>query len=235
MDLFLNWWTGVVWIIVMFLSAVWTLILTAPIHSQQRIYWWASDTMLHFSKSDEETWRPGGIRSHFHKVFIFGLTIPKNGELKSVNWLLYSLPVFSQPSSSLLSEQSSSPSQRHDKRTHRPDIQRNWSAMHIDVPDGEKEACDRCEIHTHTHTHTNTTRKQLLTAVLFIGLVVAVVFSVTPPACIYTHATAAHELCRTAGLVGGCVHTQTHTQDQTCTHTPKNHRSSITLVKSTIL
>ncbi len=28
----INWWTGVVWIIVMFLSAVWTLILTAPIH-----------------------------------------------------------------------------------------------------------------------------------------------------------------------------------------------------------
>ncbi len=27
-----NWWTGVVWIIVMFLSAVWALILTAPIH-----------------------------------------------------------------------------------------------------------------------------------------------------------------------------------------------------------
>ncbi len=27
----INWWTGVVWIIVMFLSAVWTLILTAPI------------------------------------------------------------------------------------------------------------------------------------------------------------------------------------------------------------
>ncbi len=33
------------WIIVMFLSAVWTLILTAPIH------WWASDAMLQFSKS----------------------------------------------------------------------------------------------------------------------------------------------------------------------------------------
>ncbi len=33
MDLFLkNWWTGAVWITVMFLSAVWTLILTAPIH-----------------------------------------------------------------------------------------------------------------------------------------------------------------------------------------------------------
>ncbi len=28
----INWWTGLVWIIVMFLSAVWTLILTAPIH-----------------------------------------------------------------------------------------------------------------------------------------------------------------------------------------------------------
>ncbi len=58
MDLFqllsspdVNWWTGVVWIIVMFLSAVWTLILTAPIH----FHWWASDGMLNFSKSDEET------------------------------------------------------------------------------------------------------------------------------------------------------------------------------------
>ncbi len=28
----INWWVGVVWIIVMFLSGVWTLILTAPIH-----------------------------------------------------------------------------------------------------------------------------------------------------------------------------------------------------------
>ncbi len=28
----INWWTGVVWIIVMFLAAVWTLSLTAPIH-----------------------------------------------------------------------------------------------------------------------------------------------------------------------------------------------------------
>ncbi len=32
----INWWTGVMWIIVMFLSAVWTLILTAPIHCR----WW---------------------------------------------------------------------------------------------------------------------------------------------------------------------------------------------------
>ncbi len=32
-----NWWTGVVCIIVMFLSAVWTLILTAPIHCRGSI------------------------------------------------------------------------------------------------------------------------------------------------------------------------------------------------------
>ncbi len=32
-----NWWTGVVWIIVMFLPAVWTLILTAPIHCRASI------------------------------------------------------------------------------------------------------------------------------------------------------------------------------------------------------
>ncbi len=42
-----NWWTEVVWIIVMSLSAVWTLILTAPIHC--RGLW--CDVMLHFSKS----------------------------------------------------------------------------------------------------------------------------------------------------------------------------------------
>ncbi len=46
-----NWWTGVVWIIVRFLSAVWTLILTAPIHYRGSIvgkwcnakfllFWW---------------------------------------------------------------------------------------------------------------------------------------------------------------------------------------------------
>ncbi len=32
-----HWWTGVVWIIAMFLSAVWTLILTAPIHHRGAI------------------------------------------------------------------------------------------------------------------------------------------------------------------------------------------------------
>ncbi len=47
----INWWTGVVCIIVMFLSAVWTLILTAPIHYRACI----AETLMHFSKSDEET------------------------------------------------------------------------------------------------------------------------------------------------------------------------------------
>ncbi len=38
----INWCTGVLWIIVMFLSALGTLILTAPIHLK-RIHWWAID------------------------------------------------------------------------------------------------------------------------------------------------------------------------------------------------
>ncbi len=37
---------------VLFLSNVWTLILTAPIHCRASI---AEQVMLHFSKSDEET------------------------------------------------------------------------------------------------------------------------------------------------------------------------------------
>lgn len=53
------------------------------------------------------------------------------------------LPVFSQPSSSLWSEQSSSPSHLHDRRTQRPVPQRNWSGVHMDV----------AARHTHTRTH----------------------------------------------------------------------------------
>ncbi len=44
-----NWWTGVVWIIVMFLSAVWTLILTAPIHCRLKdplVSKWCNDNFL---------------------------------------------------------------------------------------------------------------------------------------------------------------------------------------------
>ncbi len=70
----INWWTRVSWIIVMFLSAVWTLILTAPIH----IHCWASDANLHFSKSDEETNSSTSCMpwewAHFQLIFIFGRT-----------------------------------------------------------------------------------------------------------------------------------------------------------------
>ncbi len=43
-----SWWTGVVWIIIMFLSAVWTH--SDGTHSLQRIYWWASDVIIYYSK-----------------------------------------------------------------------------------------------------------------------------------------------------------------------------------------
>ncbi len=175
----------------------------------------------------KQTWRPGGIRSHFHKVFIFGLTIPKSVELKCIFltclFTAFFITVIRAVILAITAPWQAHTSTRHTAKLISHAHRRTWRWER-----GMWQMWNPL-------THTNTTRKQLLTAVLFIGLVVAVVFSVTPPACIYTHATAAHELCRTAGLVGGCVHTQTHTQDQTCTHTPENHRSSITLVKSTIL
>ncbi len=46
-----NWWTGVVWIIVMFLVDT----DSDGTHSLQSIHWWDTDAMLHFSKPDEET------------------------------------------------------------------------------------------------------------------------------------------------------------------------------------
>ena len=51
-------------------------------HSLQRIHWWASDVMLHFSKSDEETnsstsWMTCGW-GHYQQIYIFGWTIPLN-------------------------------------------------------------------------------------------------------------------------------------------------------------
>ncbi len=46
-----NWWTGVLWIIVMFLSDS----HSDGTHSLQSIRCWDTDAMLHFYKSDEET------------------------------------------------------------------------------------------------------------------------------------------------------------------------------------
>ncbi len=69
-----SWWTGAVWIIVMFLSAVWTLILTAPIHCR-------SDEMLHFSKSIKPIYILYGLRastfSFLGKLACFCLQISK--------------------------------------------------------------------------------------------------------------------------------------------------------------
>ncbi len=53
----INWWTGVVWITC---GLLWWFYQCLDSHSDgthslQRIHWWASDGMLHFSKSDEET------------------------------------------------------------------------------------------------------------------------------------------------------------------------------------
>ncbi len=46
-----NWWTGVVWIIVMFLSDS----HSDGTHSLQSIHCWDTDAETHFYKSDEET------------------------------------------------------------------------------------------------------------------------------------------------------------------------------------
>ncbi len=46
-----NWWTGVVWIIVMFLSDS----HSDGTHSLQSIHCWDTDAETHFSKPDEET------------------------------------------------------------------------------------------------------------------------------------------------------------------------------------
>ncbi len=83
-------WSGVdyLWIIVMFLSAVWTLILTAPIHCGGSI---GEQVMLYyyFSKSDKETnsstswiiWR----WVNFQEIFFYGWTI----SLRLINSLCY--------------------------------------------------------------------------------------------------------------------------------------------------
>ncbi len=71
-------WSGVdyLWIIVMFLSAVWTLILTAPIHcrgfiGEQVMY--SNATFLQIC-SNEETNSWGWV--DFQQALIFGLTNP---------------------------------------------------------------------------------------------------------------------------------------------------------------
>lgn len=61
------------------------------------------------------------------------------------------LPVFSQPSSSLWSEQSSSPSHLHDNLTQRPVPQRNWSVVHMDVAEGDGDTNEEKNTHVQIH------------------------------------------------------------------------------------
>ncbi len=83
---YVNWWAGVVWFtcgLLWCFYQLFGLILTAPIHCRGS-NWWASDGMLNFSKSDEETnsstsWLAWGwVHFHFwvNHSFVF-LTIFK--------------------------------------------------------------------------------------------------------------------------------------------------------------
>ncbi len=69
----INWWTGVVWIIVMFLSAVLTLILTAPIHcrestGEQVMQCQISPNLM--KKNSSTSWMAWGW-VHFQQIQIF--------------------------------------------------------------------------------------------------------------------------------------------------------------------
>ncbi len=75
-----NWWTGVVWIIVMFLSAVWTLILTAPIHCRGSKWWNA--TFLQIWWRNKLIYIFNGLR--VKHIFIFRWTIPIKLWIKDV-------------------------------------------------------------------------------------------------------------------------------------------------------
>ncbi len=68
-----NWWTGVVWIIVMFLSAVWTLILTAPIHCRGSI---TEQVMECYNISPNVFQWKNNLIYIYRMNFYFGWTIP---------------------------------------------------------------------------------------------------------------------------------------------------------------
>ncbi len=71
-----NWWTGVLWIIVMFLSDS----HSDGTHSLQSIHCWDTDAETHFYKSNEETnssWSQIAWGwAHVQHIFVFGWTIP---------------------------------------------------------------------------------------------------------------------------------------------------------------
>ncbi len=63
-----NRWTGVVWIIVMFLSVVWTQILTAPIHCRgsiaEQVMFWCSSPNLFWWRNKHLLLILDGLRLH---------------------------------------------------------------------------------------------------------------------------------------------------------------------------
>ncbi len=52
-------------------------------HSLQSIHWWASDEMLYFSKSDEETNSSTYLMVHFQQIVIFAWTLHLNPDKDS--------------------------------------------------------------------------------------------------------------------------------------------------------
>ncbi len=70
----LNWWTGVMWIIEVFLSAVWTLILTAPIHCMDPLASkWCNAKFLQICSDEEINSATSCMalgRIHFQYIFL---------------------------------------------------------------------------------------------------------------------------------------------------------------------
>ncbi len=66
-----NWWSEVVWIIVMFLSAVWTLILTAPIHCRGSTGEQVMECYIFNQETNSSTSWMTWWWVHFQQLFIF--------------------------------------------------------------------------------------------------------------------------------------------------------------------
>ncbi len=133
MDLFLslssqdiNWWTGVVWIIMMFLSAVWTLILTAPIHCRISIDEQVMECHISPNLMKKQTHlHLGWPESEY--IFIFGWNILLRSQPRkwkfSVALVQGGIPVFTQLSRESL-------------------ILNNWSFFHVMRATVHTSACN---------------------------------------------------------------------------------------------
>ncbi len=79
-----NWWTGVVWVIVMFLSDS----HSDGTHSLQSIHCWDTDAVIHFYKPDEETNSSWSLMNWGWGYFYFQMWIYKSS---SMFWTLFSV------------------------------------------------------------------------------------------------------------------------------------------------